>query len=291
MIKSMTGFGKAVKQFETKTITTEIRSVNSKQLDLFIKLPGIYKERELELRQILTSKIERGKVECSIILEDMNPPLPLKLNETIIKSYYQQIKCVAQEINLKLTDRVLSTILRLPESMTAESMSISDEEWQLVIEVVKEALYEYDKYRIQEGQALAKDFNQRIIQIMKYLEQIEPYEKERIDKIKSRLHNNLAEYIPINEIDRNRMEQEIIYYIEKLDITEEKIRLKNHCDFFLSTLEEESSNGRKLNFISQEMGREINTIGSKANDARIQHIVVLMKDELEKIKEQLQNIL
>ncbi|MEJ5265076.1 MAG: YicC/YloC family endoribonuclease [Bacteroidales bacterium] len=291
MIKSMTGFGKATQSFGNKTLSVEIRSVNSKQFDLYLKLPNPYKEKELDIRQLLAQQIERGKVECTLTIEENIEAAGLKLNAAVIKDYFNQIQSIAADLNIELTDRILGTILRLPDAMKAENESITEEEWKTVESTLSAALNAFDEFRRQEGQNLANDLLTRVNLILEYLANVEPYEKERIERIRTRLKTNMSEALPNNNIDPNRFEQELIYYLEKLDITEEKVRLQNHCNYFVQTLNEPVSNGRKLSFIAQEMGREINTIGSKANDAQIQKLVVMMKDELEKIKEQLGNIL
>jgi uncharacterized protein (TIGR00255 family) len=291
MIKSMTGFGKATRSYGNKTLSVEIRSVNSKQFDLYLKLPNGYKEKELDIRQLLAQHIERGKVECTITLEENIQAASLKLNAAVIKDYFNQIGSIARELNIELTDRILGTVLRLPDAMSAEDESLTPEEWEMIVSAISAAVEAFDEFRTQEGQNLANDMLSRVHLIQQYLSEIEPFEKERIERIRTRIRTSLAEVFPNNNIDSNRFEQELIYYLEKLDITEEKVRLQNHCNYFVQTLHEPASNGKKLGFIAQEMGREINTIGSKANDANIQRLVVMMKDELEKIKEQLGNIL
>jgi len=291
MIKSMTGFGKATRSYGNKTLSVEIRSVNSKQFDLYLKLPNGYKEKELDIRQLLAQHIERGKVECTITLEENIQAASLKLNAAVIKDYFNQIGSIARELNIELTDRILGTVLRLPDAMSAEDESLTPEEWEMIVSAISAAVEAFDEFRTQEGQNLANDMLSRVHLIQQYLSEIEPFEKERIERIRTRIRTSLAEVFPNNNIDSNRFEQELIYYMEKLDITEEKVRLQNHCNYFVQTLHEPASNGKKLGFIAQEMGREINTIGSKANDANIQRLVVMMKDELEKIKEQLGNIL
>lgn len=287
----MTGFGKATRNYDNKTLTVEIRSVNSKQFDLYLKLPNGYKEKELDIRQLLARHIERGKVECTITLEENIEAASLKLNAAVIKDYFNQISTIAHELNIELTDRILGTVLRLPDAMSAEDESLTPEEWKMIVSAISAAVEAFDEFRTQEGQNLANDMLSRVHLIQQYLSEIGPFEKERIERIRTRIRTSLAEVFPNNNIDSNRFEQELIYYLEKLDITEEKVRLQNHCNYFVQTLNEPASNGRKLGFIAQEMGREINTIGSKANDANIQRLVVMMKDELEKIKEQLGNIL
>jgi len=287
----MTGFGKATRSYGNKTLSVEIRSVNSKQFDLYLKLPNGYKEKELDIRQLLAQHIERGKVECTITLEENIQAASLKLNAAVIKDYFNQIGSIARELNIELTDRILGTVLRLPDAMSAEDESLTPEEWEMIVSAISAAVEAFDEFRTQEGQNLANDMLSRVHLIQQYLSEIEPFEKERIERIRTRIRTSLAEVFPNNNIDSNRFEQELIYYMEKLDITEEKVRLQNHCNYFVQTLHEPASNGKKLGFIAQEMGREINTIGSKANDANIQRLVVMMKDELEKIKEQLGNIL
>lgn len=287
----MTGFGKATRSYGNKTLSVEIRSVNSKQFDLYLKLPNGYKEKELDIRQLLAQHIERGKVECTITLEENIQAASLKLNAAVIKDYFNQIGSIARELNIELTDRILGTVLRLPDAMSAEDESLTPEEWEMIVSAISAAVEAFDEFRTQEGQNLANDMLSRVHLIQQYLSEIEPFEKERIERIRTRIRTSIAEVFPNNNIDSNRFEQELIYYLEKLDITEEKVRLQNHCNYFVQTLHEPASNGKKLGFIAQEMGREINTIGSKANDANIQRLVVMMKDELEKIKEQLGNIL
>jgi len=287
----MTGFGKATRSYGNKTLSVEIRSVNSKQFDLYLKLPNGYKEKELDIRQLLAQHIERGKVECTITLEENIQAASLKLNAAVIKDYFNQIGSIARELNIELTDRILGTVLRLPDAMSAEDESLTPEEWEMIVSAISAAVEAFDEFRTQEGQNLANDMLSRVHLIQQYLSEIEPFEKERIERIRTRIRTSLAEVFPNNNIDSNRFEQELIYYLEKLDITEEKVRLQNHCNYFVQTLHEPASNGKKLGFIAQEMGREINTIGSKANDTNIQRLVVMMKDELEKIKEQLGNIL
>jgi uncharacterized protein (TIGR00255 family) len=253
----MTGFGKVTENYKNKAISVEIKSLNSKQFDLFLKLPAIFKEKEFEIRQLLSQHIERGKVECTVTVEEELPESPLKLNASIIKSYYTQIHDIAKDLNIQTTDRILSLVLKLPDSMISEQSAIDEEEWKMLENIFLQAVQAFDNFRIQEGNSLAKDISNRIGLITKYLAEIEPYEKDRIEKIRNRLNNNLADVLPQIEIDKNRLEQEIIYYLEKLDITEEKTRLTNHCKYFMQTISEPLSNGKKLNFIAQEIGREI----------------------------------
>jgi uncharacterized protein (TIGR00255 family) len=291
MLKSMTGYGKATCNFQNKTIRIELKSVNSKQSDINCRIPLIYKEKEMELRNEISKHAERGKIDCIIAIEQDSPEKSVKINKALLRDYYDQITEVASELSLPVSEQTLLAALRLPEIFKSEVPEIADEEWNTLLNCLKEALNEFDKFRAQEGKALEKDIDQRLELILKRLEEVSQFESGRIDRIRERLKKNLNEFIPAGSIEANRFEQEVIYFLEKLDITEEKVRLRNHCEYFSKTMVNEVSPGRKLAFISQEMGREINTIGSKANDVEIQKRVVMMKDELEKIKEQLLNVL
>ena len=290
-MKSRTGYGKSVSEIPGKKVTVEVRSLNSKTLDLNIRMPYVYKEKELELRADLSKQIERGKIDLSIYTESTAETLPVSLNKELAKTYYKEIKSLATELNESNTD-LLALTLKMPEVMKAERevVELDEAEWKQVKTAVDKALEAFQKFRDDEGNTLLKEFNSRITIIEKLLSEVLLLDGARVDNIKTRIKNNISEVIDVNKIDQNRFEQEIIYYIEKLDITEEKLRLKTHLDYFISTMNEPAS-GRKLGFISQEIGREINTIGSKANDAGIQKLVVQMKDELEKIKEQMLNVL
>ncbi len=291
MIKSMTGYGKANVNFGNKSISIEIRSVNSKQLDLNTRMPSIYKEKEAEIRNEISRQAERGKIDLFITTEQDEPDRSIQINQTLLKNYYQQISAIAKELNIQVTEQTLLSALKLPETLKSETPSLSDEEWQCVLQCLSEALTAFVQFRTQEGLALEKDIINRINLIETKRSMLKDFENSRIDKIRERLNKNLNEFVPAGSVDANRFEQEIIYFLEKFDITEEKVRLKNHCAYFINTMKAEDSPGRKLGFISQEIGREINTIGSKANDSDMQKLVVEMKDELEKIKEQLLNIL
>lgn len=287
----MTGYGKASCSFQNKTINIEIRAVNSKQIDINTRFPLIYKEKEVELRNEISRKAERGKIDTYITIEQSEIEKSLQLNQSCIKDYFYQIKKIAEEIQVPITEHLLLAALRMPDSFKAETQTLTDEEWNALFSCLQEALLAFQKFREQEGKALEKDICERVILIEKLLIDIEPFEKVRVNKVRERISKNLIEFIPTASIDANRYEQELVYFVEKLDITEEKVRLRNHCTYFIDTLKNSDSPGRKLGFIAQEMGREINTIGSKANDSDIQKFVVMMKDELEKIKEQLLNIL
>jgi len=291
MIKSMTGFGKTSAEISGKKVTIEIRSLNSKSLDLNTRLPWLYREKETEIRNIINQKLDRGKIDLTIsfdILDIENVPV---INNDVVKTYYEQIKEIAGELNIKSDEQILSTILRLPEVFKTEKPDLSEEEWHMLKEKIIESAEQLDNFRIEEGTSIENDMKGCINRILKLLTEIGNFEEERITRIRDRLNNLLTENIGTENIDKNRFEQELIFYLEKIDINEEKVRLKKHCDYFLEKTNTDPPNGKVLNFITQEIGREINTIGSKANDASIQKIVVMMKDELEKIKEHILNVL
>jgi uncharacterized protein (TIGR00255 family) len=291
MIKSMTGYGKAIAETQQKKITIEIKSLNSKQLDINTKLPWIYKEKDLEIRSLLSQKLERGKIDFSIYFDNLDAEVIPVINEHIVRNYYNQLKDIADDLNTSLDENILSTIMRLPETLKTEKPELSSEEWETVRKQIVEAVNMLDLYRIEEGNALEKDLRNSLRRILGYLDNIEPFEGERISRVREKLNTILEENIKSENIDRNRFEQELIFYLEKFDINEEKVRLKKHCEYFLETAASVASQGKQLGFIAQEIGREINTIGSKANDVSIQKLVVMMKDDLEKIKEQTLNVL
>lgn len=290
MMKSMTGFGKAIAEVTGKKVNVEIRSLNSKQLDLNFRIPYIYKEKELELRSEVSKQVERGKVDVSIYLETIQDVVPVAINKTLAKFYFKELQDLSSELNEK--QNLLPLVLKMPEVMKAEKeiVELDETEWKGVKSALDQAIEAFQKFRSDEGSTLEKEFKSRIAIIGSLLLEVVSLDGLRITNIKERIKTNLAEAIDKEKIDQNRFEQELIYYIEKLDITEEKLRLKTHLDYFLVTMKEPAS-GRKLGFITQEIGREINTIGSKANDSAIQKLVVQMKDELEKVKEQLLNVL
>ncbi len=292
MIKSMTGFGKQLVKTPEKNVTIEIRTLNSKQLDVYLKMPQAYREKELAVRELIGRILQRGKIEVSVNVNQIGSSLQPAINVSIAQHYYNELNQLALTLDQKttLTD-LLPIIVKLPDVMSNRIEEIDPEEWGQVFSGIEKAAGDVDEFRMQEGKTLADDLRQRIQIILELLPQVEPFEKERSLKIKERITASLDSFLQEVQSDKNRLEQEMIYYIQKLDITEEKIRLKKHCDYFLETLDSGSSVGKKLGFIAQEIGREINTLGSKANDVNIQKIVVLMKDELEKIKEQLFNIL
>lgn len=291
MLKSMTGFGKAMGEYKEAKITVEIKSLNSKQGDIMLRVPTKYKEKEILLRNKLLSSLHRGKIDISIFVDDESGS-SVKLNEQLIKEYYLQIEKAASVINQTLeNEQVVNMIMRMPDVVSTQEKELDDEEWTVINTTVDKALEEINSYRQSEGESLEKDIVERVNKIVDLLNTVEPYEKQRVEKVRERINKNLSEFIENQDIDRNRFEQEIIFYLEKYDITEEKVRLSKHCSYFIETINNEQIAGKKLGFISQEMGREINTLGSKANSADIQKIVVQMKEELEKIKEQLLNIL
>ena len=292
MLLSMTGYGKASAEFGSKKITAEIKSLNSKALDLQTRIAPIYREKEMEIRSMISSALERGKVEFCIYLERDDASVATPINRTVFKAYVDQIRSIREELALEdPEEHWFSTVLRLPDVMTkTEVVELSDEEWDVARAVVQQAIDQLMDFRRQEGAALEKKFREKIDNIEALLAQIEPYEQARVEKIRSRIVEGLNS-IPEVQVDRNRLEQEMIYYIEKLDINEEKQRLANHLRYFRETMENGHGQGKKLGFIAQEMGREINTTGSKSNIAEMQNIVVRMKDELEQIKEQVLNVM
>lgn len=285
----MTGFGKASKEFQNKTVSVEIRSLNSKNVDLSLKLSSIYRDKEMDLKSEITRLLDRGKIDLSVYIENKQEETPVNINVTLAKQYYTQLKTLAQELNEPQTE-LLGLVLKMPDVLKSERKEPDENDWKEIFSVILTAIEDLNKFRSDEGKSIEKDFEQRIGVISACLEKIKELDVKRIDSIRNRIQTNMAETIGFDKIDKNRFEQELIFYIEKLDINEEKVRLKTHCDYFVKTMREPAG-GRKLNFIAQEIGREINTIGSKANDAEIQKLVVLMKDELEKIKEQTNNVL
>jgi uncharacterized protein (TIGR00255 family) len=291
MIKSMTGYGKTIIETPQKKITIEIKSLNSRQMDINTKLPWLYKEKELEIKNLVSQKLDRGKIDLTVFFDVMDDDYIPIINKSIVKSYYSQLMEISDELKIDFNEPVLSTIMRLPEALKTEKPELSEEEWQLLKGQLTEALNMADIYRSEEGKALELDLKSSLFRILKSLDNIESFEEGRINRVKEKLTSILEENVNSENIDKNRFEQELIYYLEKYDINEEKVRLKKHCEYFLETLDSPSPNGKVLGFIAQEIGREVNTIGSKANDASIQKLVVMMKDDLEKIKEQTLNVL
>lgn len=290
MIRSMTGYGIAATEFLQKNISVEIKSVNSKFFDLTLRLPNAYREKEMELRTELARFIERGKAEVSFTIDTQEINKKANINKPLLKGYFEELKKIDEELKIN-TPNYLQIILTMPDVLISEKIILDEEEWNAAASALREAMNRFQSFRETEGDAAGKDLLERINAIEKCMDDLSKYENGRIDLVRKRLQGNLEEFIQVNNIDRNRLEQELIFYIEKFDISEEKVRLKSHCDYFVKTMKNENSGGKKLSFIAQEIGREINTIGSKANDADMQRIVVVMKDELEKIKEQVLNIL
>lgn len=286
MIYSMTGFGKALVQLPLKKITVEIKSLNSKNLDLSVRLPQPYKEKELEIRNVIAQQLERGKVECSVFIEVTGEETSATLNAPIVRAYIAQMKNIIPDAD---ATELMKMAVRMPDALKVERCELDEQEWNEIVKVLNQALVNINEFRRQEGEKLGNDFVNRISTIRSCMNEIEGYEEDRIKTVKDRLLQNLKE-LEVN-IDESRYAQEVVYYIEKLDINEEKVRLTNHLDYFLETMKSSEHGGRKLGFIAQEMGREINTMGSKSNHAEMQKLVVKMKDELEKIKEQVLNIL
>ena len=286
MIQSMTGFGKANLQLPTKKITVEVKSLNSKGLDLSVRMPSVYREMELGLRNEISLALERGKIDFSIYIESTAEQTSTKVNVPIVKAYIAQLREVYGDAN---ETELMKMAVRMPDTMKMEREEIDENDWLEIKKVIKEAISNILNFRQAEGVSLENEFQLRIGNIRKYMTEALALDPERVQAIKDRLQTAIAE-LKVN-VDENRFEQELIYYLEKLDITEEKVRLTNHLDYFLETLNGKEANGRKLGFITQEMGREINTMGSKSNHAQMQKLVVMMKDELEKIKEQVLNVL
>lgn len=282
----MTGFGKASLQLSTKKITVEVKSLNSKGLDLNTRMPSVYRENELALRNLLAQKLERGKVDFSLFVEVTGEETSSKINAPIVKAYIAQMKAILPDAD---ETELMKMAVRMPDTMKTEREEIDPDEWKQIQTVIDEAIENMLSFRTSEGASLEKEFTLRIENIRSYMNQTLALDPERVAAIKERLQTAIEE-LKVN-VDTNRFEQELIYYLEKLDITEEKVRLTNHLDYFLQTLNGSEANGRKLGFITQEMGREINTMGSKSNHAEMQKLVVMMKDELEKIKEQVLNVL
>lgn len=290
MVKSMTGFGKGEAALPDKKITVEIRSLNSKQLDLNLKLPAVYRQSEYEIRNLLTRTIQRGKVDVFVTVDSQAVETSARVNRDAFREYYRQVSDALTYAGIDASyDAILPVVMRMPDVVSAESDTISDEEHRALLTATEAAAAQLDAFRIQEGAILIADLLGRVNRIEDYEQQVVPFEKARTETIRARILDNLSQLQAA--VDQNRLEQEMIFYLEKLDITEEKVRLTNHCKYFREVAAQEEGIGRKLGFIAQEMGREINTMGSKANETNIQILVVKMKDELEKIKEQVLNIL
>jgi len=292
MIKSMTGFGKATVESGDRKIIVEVKSLNSKQVDISLRMPNLYKEKEMEIRNIIKNFLERGKIDMTIYFDNADTDKDVSVNQSVVEQYFKQMLDVASSLGVETNNNeILQTVMRFPETLKQKTEELDEGEWERLKTGIEKALEQIDQFRILEGRVLIKDILHRIDLIQEFASEVPQYEGRRIEGVRQRLLEKMKEWNEIQNIDQNRLEQEIIYYLEKLDITEEKVRLTNHCKYFIETAEKEEAPGRKLGFIAQEIGREINTMGSKANDHDIQKLVVLMKDELEKIIEQSFNIL
>lgn len=288
----MTGFGKTTVEFRNKKIIIEIKSLNSKQLDLNLRIPNLYKEKEMEIRGLVKERLDRGKVDMVIYFDNAESEKDVVINRSVVTQYFNQMLEISEQLGVDADkSALLQTVMRFPDTLQVKAEELDEEEWTALHVGVENALEEMNRFRLQEGAALIKDITHRIALIQELSAQVPAFEKRRVEVIRQKLQEKINEWTDVKNIDQNRLEQEIIYYLEKLDITEEKVRLANHCKYFLETVEKEEAPGRKIGFIAQEIGREINTMGSKANDHDIQKLVVKMKDELEKIKEQSLNVL
>jgi len=286
----MTGYGKAEGVVENKKISVEVRSLNGKFLDCSLRVPGLYRQKEMLVRSKAAKEVVRGKVDISISYESLEGEQSFFINTGLLKNYYNGLSEVSKELNIS-EENVLGTLMKMPEVMRSEKQKLSEGEWVGIEKLIDEALVSFNSFRLAEGDVLQKEVEERVNEITSLLVQVEPFESERIETIKTRIRKNIDEIVSKDSFDKNRFEQELIFYMERFDITEEKVRLKAHCEHFIKTMNDEEAQGKKLGFISQEIGREINTLGSKANHAEMQKIVVQMKDELEKIKEQALNIM
>ena len=290
MVYSMTGYGKAKGILSDKTVIAEVKSLNSRYLDLNVRLPQLYREKEIELRRYLSNKLHRGKVDVTLTIEENSGVQNYSVNKEGVKFYYRQLREVCREVNAP-DEALMAVVMRIPDVLVAEKGEVSDTEWAEVVQIIDNALMVFTQFRGTEGVALETDLQNRTVNISGYLETIEKMLPQRLDSIRQRILRGLTELMGKEGYDPNRFEQEMLYYLEKLDLNEEIVRLRTHCEYFNKVrLEQKMLKGKKLNFIAQEIGREINTIGSKANDAEIQALVVAMKDELEKVKEQLMNV-
>ena len=291
MIRSMTGYGKAECELSRKKITIEIKSLNSKQLELNTRLPGIYREKDLEIRREISDKLIRGKVDFIFYAESMGTESNASINTAIVKNYFNQLSELSKELGISSDERILQIVMGLPEVIKTDRDELDESEWKTILTTIQEAMANLDNFRLQEGISIYKDIVININSISSLLIQVGQYEPERVARVKSKILDGLKDLGEPEAIDHNRLEQEMIFYLEKMDFNEEKVRLSNHCSYFLETLNLDEPVGKKLGFIAQEIGREINTLGSKANHTEIQKLVIQMKDALERIKEQLLNIL
>ncbi|MFZ4582178.1 MAG: YicC/YloC family endoribonuclease [Paludibacter sp.] len=291
MVQSMTGFGKATCENGNKKIVVEIKSLNSKQLDLSTRISGLYREKDIEIRTELSQQLERGKIDFALYIDNSGKESVSQINKSVLMAYYEQIKDISNSTGMDMPSNWFEVLLRMPDALKTEMVELDENEWVLIKSTINQAVSQLIEFRIQEGKSLEIVFLTKINRIAELLDQVAPFENERIEKIKLKLEENLQSISDKISYDKNRLEQELIFYIEKLDVNEEKVRLKTHLDYFIETMKHEKSPGKKLGFIAQEIGREVNTLGSKSNHSEMQKIVVLMKDELEQIKEQVLNVL
>lgn len=286
----MTGYGKAECELSQKKVTIEIKSLNSKQMDLNTRISQLFREKDLEIRRELSDKLVRGKVDFILYTESLGEDAATKINAGIVRSYYKQLEQISSDLDIPLSDNILQSILSLPEVVRNEREELNDAEWKLILLKITEAINALEQFRIQEGAILKQDLVANVQSITSLLTEVDQYEEERVTRIKEKIYEGLKD-ISIEQVNENRLEQEMIFYLEKMDVNEEKVRLLNHCNYFLETIELNEPVGKKLGFIAQEIGREVNTLGSKANHIEMQKLVIRMKDSLEKIKEQLLNVL
>ena len=291
MIQSMTGFGKATCEYNNKKIVVEVKSLNSKQLDVSTRISGLYREKDIEIRNEISQQLERGKIDFVLYIDNSGKESVSTFNQTVIESYCNQIVQMSENMGISVPENWFEVLLRLPDAMKTETAELDENEWLEIRKAMRQAIEQLIAFRIQEGKSLENVFKTKIARIDQLLYEIEPFEQERVEKIKARLDENLQNISDKIDYDKNRLEQELIFYIEKLDVNEEKVRLRTHLNYFIETMQHEKSPGKKLGFIAQEIGREVNTLGSKSNHSEMQKIVVLMKDELEQIKEQVLNVL
>lgn len=291
MIHSMTGYGKATTEFANKKITVELKSLNSKSIDINTRISNLYREKDVEIRNMIAQRLVRGKVDFALYYDDVAANNSSTINVALMHGYLKQLKEASCQLDVPMPDNLMEILVKMPDVMKSTSIELNECEWDVIVKLLDEVFDNFDKFRKQEGEALEKMFEEKLETIENLLAQVEPYEKERIERIKGRLEENLNAIKDKISVDPNRLEQEMIFYLEKLDINEEKVRLRNHIKYFRETMANEPAAGKKLGFIAQEMGREINTLGSKSNHSEMQIIVVKMKDQLEQIKEQVLNVL
>jgi len=291
MIQSMTGYGKATTEFANKKITVELKSLNSKSIDINTRISNLYREKDVEIRNMIAQRLVRGKVDFALYFDDITSSSTANINVSLMQAYKEQLENASVQLGVAMPDNLMEILVKMPDVMKTTSAELDECEWDTITRLLNQVFDHFDEFRSQEGAALARMFDEKLTTIETLLAQVEPYEKERIERIKSRLEENLNAIKDKIAVDPNRLEQEMIFYLEKLDINEEKVRLRNHIKYFRETMANEPAAGKKLGFIAQEMGREINTLGSKSNHSEMQIIVVKMKDQLEQIKEQVLNVL